>query len=279
MKRHGSAGIIAALVLASVAIGVQPATAALDNNPPKLTVALKPAFVVGSVISAAAPFDIDPENGYTFSIAQSIHWSATDDVGVCNFDLYRVYAGLPPEFVFEYSQQASYTDTADDYDGTFGGGSLELEGWYVTARDCAGNAITKQVYMAPTVTQEDNANAEHPTAGTIRYAGTWTSSHCTCHSAGDTRHTTDDGARATFTRTYEKGDHVAVVMPEGPNRGRAAILLDGKQVAVVDTFAQVNTNRVVMFERRMPVGVHKLTIENLASSERPRIDLDAIITN
>ena len=61
--------------------------------------------------------------------------------------------------------------------------------------------------------------------------------------------------------------------------GRAAILLDGKQIAVVDTFAQVNTNRVVMFQRRMPPGQHKLVIQNLASSERPRIDVDAILTN
>jgi len=42
---------------------------------------------------------------------------------------------------------------------------------------------------------------------------------------------------------------------------------------------QANTNRVAMFQSRMPPGQHRLVIQNLASSERPRIDVDAILTN
>jgi len=83
----------------------------------------------------------------------------------------------------------------------------------------------------------------------------------------------------TFTRTYEKGDHVAVVMALGPNRGRASIRIDGAWFMNVDTFASVNTNRVVVFQRRMPAGTHTLTILNQATPGRPRIDVDAVMTN
>ena len=278
-RTYGRRTLVVVIAVALAAIASSPAVGVPDNQPPKLSVALKPAFVVGSIVSVSQPFDVDPENGYTSEIRQAMGWSATDNVGVCSYDLFRVFAGFPPEPVFEFSQQTRFTDSASDYDGTFGGGSFVLEGWRVTARDCAGNATTKVIYMSPTVTQEDNANAGHPTAGTFHFTGTWTTSQCVCHSGGATRRTVDEGARAKFVRTYVKGDHVAVLMAEGPTRGRAAILLDGRQIAVVDTFAQVNTNRVVMFQRRMPPGQHTLVIQNLASSERPRIDVDAILTN
>lgn len=271
--------LLVAGLIASVGIWSTPVMAAPDNKPPTLRVGLKPAFVVGTVISAAQPYDVDPQNGYTTDIAQAMKWTATDNVGVCTYDLSRVFAGQPPEIVFEYDTHTQFTDMADDYDGTFGGGAVELTGWFVTARDCAGNETKKHVYTFPTVTQEDNADAGHPAAGKITYKGTWTNANCECSSAGSTKKSTDEGARATFTRTYTKGDHVALVMGKGPKRGRAAIFMDGMQVAVIDTFAPEITDRVVVFERRMAAGEHTITIENLATAERHRIDLDAILTN
>jgi hypothetical protein len=50
-------------------------------------------------------------------------------------------------------------------------------------------------------------------------------------------------------------------------------------LANIDTFAAVNTNRVVVFQRMMPAGTHTVTIVNQATGGRPRIDLDAVMTN
>ena len=75
-----------------------------------------------------------------------------------------------------------------------------------------------------------------------------------------------------------EGDQVALVMALGPGRGRASIRIDGTWLTNIDTFAAVNTNRVVVF-RRMPAGTHTLTIVNQATPGRPRIDLDAVMTN
>jgi hypothetical protein len=47
----------------------------------------------------------------------------------------------------------------------------------------------------------------------------------------------------------------------------------------IDTFASVNTNRLVVFERGTTAGVHTIAIVNHATSCRPRIDLDAILIN
>lgn len=66
-------------------------------------------------------------------------------------------------------------------------------------------------------------------------------------------------------------------MAEGPGRGVASIRLDGRWLMDIDTFAPVNTNRVVVFQRMMTAGTHTLTILNHGTSGRPRIDLDAVL--
>ena len=55
------------------------------------------------------------------------------------------------------------------------------------------------------------------------------------------------------------------------------IRLDGTWLMNVDTFASVNTNRVVVFARGMTAGVHTLAVVNHATPGRPRIDVDAVL--
>jgi hypothetical protein len=259
---------------------VQVANAAFDQTPPTLTVQAKPAFVVGNIL--AAPSD-DPEAAlFTYGIAQQLTWSATDDVAVCWYDLDLVPAGAPPQPILEFSQETQYVFPAgSDYDGTFGGGSAIVRGFLVTARDCEYNSTTRAVPDRPRVTQENNASgiAETSPWGEVTYTGSWGTGACACFLQGLTARTTTRGATATFTRTYEEGDHVALVMAQGPGRGRAAIRVDGFFVGTIDTFAEVNTNRVVVFERMMSAGTHTVTITNFATPGRARIDLDAVMTN
>lgn len=278
--RRARVGGVAGVVLVSIWVTTAPAGASSpDTQPPEVHVGVTPTFVVGSAISTSTAWDVDPQDAYTSDILQALSWSATDDTAVCSYDLWRQYAGIEPDPLLQFSQDTSYTDTVSDYDGSFGGGVFEVEGWQVTARDCDFNATTKRVYVDPTVTQEDNQNAGHPEVGLIDYHGTWSTSSCTCYSGQHDTHTRALGARAIFTATYRRGSHVALVMSTAPNRGEAAILVDGERVSTVDTAASVGASRVVVYQRKMQPGEHTLTIRNLATPGRSRIDLDAIMTN
>jgi hypothetical protein len=262
-----------AVVTLTAIVQVPAANAAFDQTPPSLTVNVTPAFVVGNIVTDG---EIDTVH-YTRDIAQLIQWSATDNVGVCSYDLFAVPAGAPPEMLLEFSQDTQYTyNPGSDYNGDFGGGSNVIDSFVVTARDCTGNATIKAVDEHIFVFQEDGMS---PTDGpqSLTYTGTWGQGNCSCFLAGHTAFATKSGARATFTRTFTGSDQIALVMAEGPGRGAASIRIDGKWLMNIDTFAAVNTNRVVVFEGAMPAGIHTLTIVNHGTTGRPRIDLDAIL--
>jgi hypothetical protein len=82
----------------------------------------------------------------------------------------------------------------------------------------------------------------------------------------------------TFTKEFIEGQHVAVVMANGPGRGSAEVHVDGAMVGTLDTNAAANDNRRVMFDWKMTAGVHSLTIVNSASLGQARIDIDAFMT-
>ena len=261
------------LVVLAAGVQAPAANAAFDQTPPSLTVSVTPSFVVGNIVTDAPIETVH----YTTDIAQLIQWSATDDVGVCSYDLFAVPAGSAPEAILEFTQDTQYTFTGGDYNGDFGGGSGIIIGFYVTARDCTGNATTKAVDEHIFVYQEDGTSATDFAVQALTYTGTWGQSNCACFLAGHTAFATKSWARATFVRTYTEGDQVALVMAEGPGRGLASIRIDGKWLMNVDTFAPINTNRVVVFARAMTAGVHTLVIVNHGTPGRPRIDLDAIL--
>ena len=249
------------------------AHAAFDQTPPSLTVSIRPAFEVGNVVTDSPIETVH----YTTGIVQLIQWSATDDVGVCSYDLYAVPAGSPPEPLLEFSQETQYAFLGGDYNGDFGGGSGLTIGFRVTARDCTGNATTKAVDEHITVYQEDGASATDFAVQGIDYSGTWLAGDCACFLAGHTAYTTEARARSSFTRTYEQGDQIALVMVEGPDHGTLGIRIDDKWVKTVDTFAPVETDRVVVFTRMMSAGEHTVTLVNHATPGRSRIDFDAIL--
>jgi hypothetical protein len=277
-------------VVATVTVGFMLATsvpfaqAALDQTPPSLTVPVAPSFVVGNIVETT--YNGDPNScagfaGFTLNIEQLIKWSATDDVAVSSYDLYVIPVGAAPFPFLQYTTDTQHTFLmSDDNDGDCGGGALATRGFWVTARDASFNATTKVIDMShrPVVNQEDNTSTTN-TSGELSYTGTWGQSNCTCFLRGHTAFTTRSGARVMFTRTYEGGDHVALVMAKGPGRGRASIRIDGNWLMDIDTYAPVNTNRVVVFERMMSAGTHTLTIVNHATPGRSRIDLDAVMTN
>lgn len=267
--------IVSAAISVGFMVGTQlpVAQAAFDQTPPTLTVDVRPSFVVGDIVTDSPIETVH----YTSDIEQLIQWSATDNVGVCSYDLFAVPAGAPPEPLLEFTQETQYTFIGSDYNGDFGGGTGIIDGFRVTARDCTGNATTKAVDEQIFVYQEDGTSATDFAVQAITYTGTWGQNDCTCFLAERTATTTRGGARATFTRTYEEGDQVALVMGKGPLRSAAGIRLDGKWLMTIDTFAPVTTNRVVVFEMTMSAGDHTLVIVNHATPGRQHLDFDAIL--
>ncbi|MEQ6902507.1 hypothetical protein [Nocardioides sp. YIM 152588] len=295
---------VAVVLVGLVALAAPPpAQGAEDTTPPAIAANDAAAFVVGSTINASDPTINDTFDRYT-TVRQRLRWTVTDDSGsLCAFDLYRAAnEGYSPGDVDELdyyrhllstpSQRPTpwpgeYVDTIDDYDGALGSGGDAPRAWVMTAEDCSGNTSRFDIVMFRelSVLQEDNTYATDyqgwgtTDPGSLSYTGTWRKVSCACASGAAMRRTRARGASVTFTRTYERDDHVALVMAKGPRRGAADVYVDGVKRATVRTHAAKVRNRVVVFDRWMPAGTHTVRVVNRATRGHPRIDLDAVLTN
>ena len=101
------------------------------------------------------------------------------------------------------------------------------------------------------------------------------------YSEATTKSTTAAGASVTATVTVPAGNvsHVGLVMAKGPTRGSAKVYVDGILKATVNTYATSAQSRVIVFERSIPAGTHRVKVVNVATPGHPRIDLDAVLTN
>jgi hypothetical protein len=68
-------------------------------------------------------------------------------------------------------------------------------------------------------------------------------------------------------------------MPKSANRGSASVVVDGKAVATVNTHSVTTVNRVVVWQKWMPAGIHSIKVVNLATPGHPRVDIDAFLHN
>lgn len=265
-------------VLGVVTVVVATATACTpagpDTTPPELSAPDVAAFVVGSQVTRGSEYEPGVSE-FTSGIRARVTWSATDaGSGVCRHEVRRVYAGLEPETVFESTSETGYVDTETDYDDQFGGGSLKVQGWEVTAEDCAGNASTVEVAGGPAVMQEDGTTVGYDVAP-LDFDGAWSSGSCACWSNGAVQRTTQAGASATFTNG-DRTTRVALVMRQGPDRGRFAVEVDGEEVAVVDNLRTTPRDRVVVWESAVDAGA-EVRVVNEGTEGRPRIDVDAVL--
>ncbi len=271
-----------ALAVAATGIlaGAPGAVAAVDNTPPSLAAPAFPSFVVGSQLGVDFQSDYGPEGNVTATAQMSFKWSATDASGQVRYDLVENNNAAGPWLMFEGSTQTSHTFQGKNDDDDWATDSFEL-----TARDPSGNSTTRVIRGNRTrLTQENNvSHASRPEIArpTITYAGTWGSSACSCWTGKAVRRTTSRGASATSTVTIPDGaaTHLALVMHAGPDRGKFRVFVDGTLRGTVDTYASVSTPRRIVWDTALGRGTHKVKIVNLATSGRPRIDLDAVLTN
>lgn len=170
---------------------------------------------------------------------------------------------------------------ATSYEGTCGGGSITLYQWEVEVV-APGNPSTRTVATAIAsfdVFDEDGADlAWNRADAEITTRGSWRTSACDCWVDGTVLRTRRPKARLHFTTEVEQDEVLAVVMTTAPNRGQARILLDGVNEGRIDTYSAVRRDRIVVWQTPpLDAGFHTITVVNLATEGRPRIDVDAFL--
>jgi hypothetical protein len=115
--------------------------------------------------------------------------------------------------------------------------------------------------------------SEH--SGAIAYRGRWGGAASSRYKGGKVAWSKTPGATATFTFT---GSSVSWIGPQGPTRGLALVLLDGRAVARVNMWHSTFAPRAVLFKRSFSTsGQHTLTIKVLSMPRHPYVAIDAFV--
>lgn len=279
MKRRRAFRMLAALCATSLVVvaagdGAGAAEPA-DDKPPVLWIVKTPAFLDGSTVNGVG-YSTDPVLYYT-SMSVELQWGAKDPSGICGYSLFAVPTGAAPYALFENEMLTSFEVSADEYDGDFGGGSTLTDGWKVVATDCAGNTSESTLIANRPTSVQDRGTSPNAAPGTVEYEGVWFVDKCQCWSDGTTRKTWRPDASVTYTAEFLRGEHVGLVMAVGPDRGAVRVLVDGEPRSRVDTYSPTPGFRRVVWETWMSEGEHRITVVNLSTEGRHRIDVDAFL--
>ena len=200
---------------------------------------------------------------------------------------YDLAEGEIENLVFGNSTQTSYSKTdyaiMDASNNCGGGGAFRQ--WWLTATDWVGNSTRKIIYgKVMRVTQENNTDgslSNYAVKPTITYSGAWSTSTFAGYSLGKAQKTTAAGASATMTVAVPSGavSHMGLVMGTGPQRGSFKLYVDGVLTKTISTYAAANRDRVIVWEKSMRAGTHRVKIVNVATAGHPGLYLDAVLTN
>ncbi len=122
--------------------------------------------------------------------------------------------------------------------------------------------------------------AAQETSPSISYTGTWTRSAVSGAYGGYVRHSSTKGSSSRYRFT---GRSIGWVATTGPDRGKAAIYVDGVYVRTVDLYRSAVLTRQVVFSRSNldPKVSHtievKVTGGKNTASKGYRVDLDAFV--
>jgi hypothetical protein len=139
----------------------------------------------------------------------------------------------------------------------------------VAARDAAGNwsAWKNGATFTPTSLSE--------TSTALSWSSGWTRVAWSPAAGGYVRASSTGGAKAKLTFT---GRGVAWVGATAPTRGRADIYLDGVYQKRIDLYSSTTHARRVVYSKSVTPGVsHTLEIRVVATSGRPRVDVDGLV--
>jgi hypothetical protein len=282
---------VAAALSAIVGISfISPVEAAPDTTPPTLNAPIKASFTVGGQLTLGYHPDCssDPDEVWA-DLPATFKWRGTDNAGAVRYTLEQNTGVNGQEEVFTGSTQTTYHTSSDNSSQACGGGNHTVYEWNLTATDTAGNSTTKNVYGGRMRLTQDHNLVDHDDyapAAIISYAGTWQLASCQCWSQGGVHKIQAKGASAQirFDDTEGFGHpqypmHVGLIMHTGPDRGKFQVYLNGVLKGTVDTFARVSKPRVMVWQISVPEEGSVIKIVNQATAGRPRIDLDAVVTN
>jgi beta-N-acetylhexosaminidase len=188
-------------------------------------------------------------------------WSANDPCGISQYTLQRQANGGT------WTDQDLSPTTSTSIQQTLSFGSTYR--YRVKAMDGAGNTSpwSYGASFRPLRSQQ--------TSSLVRYHGTWHTDLTKDASGGSLAYATAKGASAKFRFT---GRAVSWVAATGPDRGSAAIYVDGDYKRTVSLYsASDHPRRVVYAKQWASQGEHVLRIVNLSISGRRRIDVDAFV--
>ena len=286
----GRAIVVTGAVLALLAGAQVGASSAGDTTAPVLRTPAKGAFVTNAQIPLGMPPDCgDDPHDLRMTVPLTFKWTGSDDSGTVRYSLVQNTGYNGREDVFVDSSQTSYTGSATNTDQFCGGGNHSVYEWNLTGTDPSGNSTTNNIYGGRMrLTQDSNLTdgAGYATQPVIAYQGKWGLSYCACWSDGAVHRTSTRGASVTITPQYaapfphySTAHHVALVMHRGPDRGRFRISVDGVVRTTVDLYAANARPRVIVWRAAFAEYGHTIKLENLGTAGRPRIDLDAVLTN
>jgi spore germination protein YaaH len=141
--------------------------------------------------------------------------------------------------------------------------------WRVTPTDAAGNTGTP-VESSPTSQRVYDGSTSN-----VRYSASWRRASSGAAIGGRLSYSSTKNATATFTFT---GRVVSLVVPVGPTRGVARVLVDGVPASNVSCFAPTGKARQLAYTRAWSVaGRHTITLKVAATAGHPRVDVDAFV--
>jgi hypothetical protein len=207
-----------------------------------------------------------PTSMFTSSIGTrhvpvKVRWAATDASGICRYDLQERVDHRPWTSV-TLADATSTSVVRSQRDGS-------SYRYRVRATDCADNSTPWSPGPRSTLDVRDQRQAR------ISYSGTWRLQRRSGAWGGSLRFSRTSGNSVTYRFT---GRNVAWVAATGPDRGQAAIYVDGVLVETVDLNGPRTSLRRIAYQQHWPSsGAHSLKVVVVGTVDRPRIDVDAFI--
>ena len=241
---------------------------------------------VGPTVRLAQPIFTSYDSTYDdtgfnyWDAAFTFHWTVNAPAGICAQKLtyanYDTLGGDVDPILQQESETISVANGARSYAAHSDAPDYDRGGYSVVIRvkDCTGRVVASNPVHTVVSPGED-------TDAAITYSGRWSVSHCACASGGTTHWTTARNASVSF-RTVQPFDNsgvdLALVMSKAPNRGSAAVYIDGVRRGTLNTYATTAINGTIAYQILLPgSATHLVRIVNLATAGHPRIDLDATI--
>ena len=275
MTRSRVVGSLLALGLGLAVFGVGPTgSAATDTRPPLLVTPTHAKMIVGQQIGLSQ----------VPRVRELIKWEASDTgSGLKKVEVYLRYSE-DDELWYRLLYEGLGSQTTVMGEAPSPVSCTGFVPWFfeVRATDNAGNQRANIVGGSPQIADQNGVWTfydESRTEFAVSRTGTWGTSTFTGWYDGTTWKTSQAGASVSYTREYASGEHFALVMPKGPDRGSASVYIDGVLKSTVNTYKTTKQHRVLVFDAWMPSGSHTVKVVNKATAGHPRIDIDAVLYN